>query len=102
MAVGPVRTFTGLVGLTVDGAGNIVMSGSSSRPGGPALLRVLANRKGRDFGRAVRAGKVYKVAGNGFTAYSGDGGPAAIAQFDWPGRAGSGLAREYRPGRFQQ
>jgi DNA-binding beta-propeller fold protein YncE len=81
MRIGPVRTFTGPVGLTVDGAGNIVLSASSSRAGGPALLRVLANRKGRDFGRAVRAGKVYKVAGNGFTAYSGDGGRAAIAQF---------------------
>ena len=91
MRIGPVRTFTGPVGLTVDGAGNIVLSASSSsRPGGPALLRVLANRKGRDFGRAVRAGKVYKIAGNGSVAFSGDGGPASIAQLGGSG-SGSGL-----------
>jgi trimeric autotransporter adhesin len=71
--------------VSVDGAGNAVLTSPApvfqlSAPGNSGAIYVLAQRSGRDFGRSMRAGKLYRVAGNGWIAYSGDGGPASRAQ----------------------
>jgi trimeric autotransporter adhesin len=67
----------GSSGLTVDSAGNMVIS---------SVNRVLlsAARSGTFFGKAMGAGNIYSVAGNGTAGYSGDGGPATSAELDNP------------------
>lgn len=64
----------GALGVTHDGAGNIVI-------GGGDRLWVMAARTGTFYGQAMRAGDIYAVAGTGSGRHSsGDGGPAAKAQ----------------------
>jgi len=62
--------------VAADGAGNAVFAADTTVGG----VRVLAARDGTDFGIAMRAGRVYRVAGDGWQSYSGDGGPARAAQ----------------------
>jgi hypothetical protein len=59
---------------TVDAAGNVVISDSFNQ-----RLRVLAVKTGTFYGRAMTAGDIYTIAGNGTAGYSGDGGPATAA-----------------------
>jgi hypothetical protein len=59
---------------TVDAAGNVVISDSFNQ-----RLRVLAAKTGTFYGRAMTAGDIYTIAGNGSPGYSGDGGPATAA-----------------------
>ena len=61
-------------GVTVDAAGNVVIA-----DGGNHRVRVVAAATGTYYGRAMTAGDIYTVAGNGTYVYSGDGGPATKA-----------------------
>jgi hypothetical protein len=62
--------------MAVDGAGNLVIVNGG--------LRVVAASTGTFYGRAMAAGDIYTVAGNGQRSFSGDGGPATGAQFHEP------------------
>ena len=59
--------------VAVDSAGNVLLG---------AVSRVLAvaERTGSYYHRAMTAGDIYTIAGNGYTRYSGDGGPATSAE----------------------
>jgi hypothetical protein len=63
----------------VDGAGNLVIADSAND-----RVRVVAVGDGTFYGRAMTAGDIYTVAGNGTTGFSGDGGPATSAELDGP------------------
>jgi DNA-binding beta-propeller fold protein YncE len=65
--------------VAVDGAGNLVIADTGNN-----RVRVVAARTGRFYGRAMKAGHIYTVAGNGLSGFSGDGGPAARAEIDFP------------------
>jgi len=56
---------------TVDATGNVLISDSFNQ-----RIRVLAVRTGTFYGRAMTAGDIYTIAGNGSAGFSGDGGPA--------------------------
>jgi hypothetical protein len=58
-------------GVGLDAAGNVLISDSYNE-----RLRVLAVKSGRFYGRAMTAGDIYTIAGNGEAGFSGDGGPA--------------------------
>ena len=65
----------------VDGAGNLVIAdGTNGR------VRVVAAGTGSFYGRAMTAGDIYTVAGNGTSAFSGDGGLATGAVLNGPRR----------------
>jgi NHL repeat-containing protein len=72
-------------GIAVDAHGNLLFSdgehlGLGSGPvEGNNLVRVLAKATGRFYGRAMTAGDVYTIAGDGSYGFSGDGGPATAA-----------------------
>jgi len=61
-------------GVALDRAGNLVISE-------PRGLRVVPVKTGTWYGRAMKAGDIYTVAGNGGVGFSGDGGPATAAEF---------------------
>jgi hypothetical protein len=44
------------------------------------VVELIAARSGTYFGRSMKAGDIYTIAGTGKAGYSGDGGPATIAQ----------------------
>jgi len=71
-----------LFGVTVDGAGNLVIADSSND-----RIRVVAASTGTFYGRAMTAGDIYTVAGGG-TGGLGDGGPATAATLSFPQRTG--------------
>ena len=58
-----------LQAVTVDGAGNLVLS-----DGVNGVIRVVAARSGTFYRQPMTAGDIYTVAGNGTSGYSGDGG----------------------------
>jgi sugar lactone lactonase YvrE len=66
-------------GLAIDGAGNIVIVAADNE-----RVRVIAHRTGTFYAQAMKAGDIYTVAGNGETAFSGDGGPATRASLYYP------------------
>src|SRR5258708_8989648 len=62
-------------GVAADRAGNLVISDSGNN-----RVRVVAAGSGRFYGRAMTAGDVYTVAGDGSAGFAGDGGPATRAE----------------------
>jgi hypothetical protein len=60
--------------IAVDGSGNLVFADSANN-----RVRVVAATTGTFYGQAMTAGDIYTVAGNGSSAFSGDGGPAISA-----------------------
>jgi len=63
--------------VAVDPAGNVLV------PDLGDLVRVVAARTGRYYGRAMTAGRIYLLAGGG-TRGLGDGGPASRAELAGP------------------
>jgi NHL repeat len=61
--------------VAVDAAGNLLTFDGT-------LVRVLAARAGSFYGKQMRAGHIYTVAGNA-SGHPGDGGPATSAQFQY-------------------
>ena len=70
------------VAMAVDGDGNVLVADNGNN-----RLRVVAERSGTFYGQKMTAGHIYTIAGNGNTAYSGDGGPATAAGIDPAGVA---------------
>ena len=68
------------VAVAVDSATGVLAIGDS----GNDRVRVVPTRSGTFYGRALKAGHIYTVAGNGKRFYSGDGGPATRAEFSIP------------------
>src|SRR6266480_1154413 len=66
-------------GVAVDGAGNLVIADTSNE-----RVRVVAVKTGSFYGRAMTAGDIYTVAGNGGLGFSGDGIPATHAELANP------------------
>jgi hypothetical protein len=66
-------------GVTVDGAGNRLITDE-----GNDRIRVVAAADGTFYGRAMTAGHIYVVAGDGTQGFSGDGGPATSAELNDP------------------
>jgi NHL repeat len=62
-------------GVTVDGAGNLVIADSMNN-----RVRVVAASTGRFYSKPMTAGDIYTIVGNGTIQYSGDGGPATAAE----------------------
>jgi hypothetical protein len=65
-------------GVAVDAAGNVVITDSNND-----RVRVVAVRTGTFYGRAMKAGDIYTVAGGGVSGL-GDGGPATAAELGQP------------------
>jgi hypothetical protein len=66
-------------GVAVDPAGNLVVTDSFNQ-----RVRVIALRSGTFYGRAMTAGDIYTVAGNGTIGFRGDGKPATGAELNDP------------------
>jgi hypothetical protein len=66
-------------GVRVDANGNLVFANSSL-----GRIRVVAVTSGTFYGKAMTAGDIYTVAGNGTEGFSGDGGPATRAGLSFP------------------
>ena len=63
----------------VGAAGNVLIA-----DGGNNRVRLVAAKSGTFFGRAMTAGHIYTVAGNGTAGFAGDGGPATSAELSFP------------------
>src|SRR5262249_27290420 len=66
-------------GVRVDPNGNLVFADNSF-----GRIRVVATTSGTFYGKAMKAGDIYTVAGNGTQGFSGDGGPATKAGISFP------------------
>src|SRR5262249_14701060 len=63
----------------VAGEGNLLIADTDN-----GRIRVVAVSTGTFYGRAMTAGDIYTVAGNGQRRFSGDGGPATAASLNLP------------------
>jgi secreted PhoX family phosphatase len=66
-------------GLIIDPAGNIVFADAGNN-----IVYLLATSTGTDDGIAIKANKLYEVAGNGKTGDTGDGGNPQKAELNSP------------------
>jgi sugar lactone lactonase YvrE len=66
-------------GVAIDAAGNLFISDSNNNQ-----VRIVAPRAESYGGRALKAGDIYALAGNGNFGYSGDGGPATAGELNTP------------------
>jgi len=66
-------------GTATDPSGNLVIADSLD-----SRIRVVAASKGTFYGQAMKAGDIYTVAGDGTQGFSGDGGPATLAEIYEP------------------
>ncbi len=66
-------------GVAVDGSGNVLINDFNNN-----AVRVVAASTGTFYGRAMTAGDIYTLAGDGHPGFAGDGGPAAGSQLDDP------------------
>jgi hypothetical protein len=66
-------------GVAVDSAGNVLINDFNNN-----AVRVVAASTGTFYGRAMTAGDIYTLAGDGHPGFAGDGGPAAGSQLDDP------------------
>jgi sugar lactone lactonase YvrE len=69
----------GPAAVAVDAAGNVVVADA-----GQDRVWVVADHTGTFYGQAMRAGKLYAVAGTGTVGFAGDGGPATSAELNGP------------------
>ncbi|HEY2308759.1 MAG TPA: hypothetical protein VGI05_23040, partial [Streptosporangiaceae bacterium] len=69
--------------VAFDRAGNAALPDTPNN-----ILQVAAARTGTFYGRAMTAGHIYTVAGNGSPGFSGDGGPAIKAELSSPSGIG--------------
>jgi hypothetical protein len=88
-----VRASVAATAVAVDSAGNVLLTGDYDR-----RVRLIAARTGRFYGRRMRAGDIYTVAGNGNFESSGNGLLATRAELE-PGavaadRAGDVLMQD--------
>jgi hypothetical protein len=60
--------------VTLDHVGNVLLADTGSN-----RIRVVAVSTGTFYGKAMTAGDIYTIAGNGAHGFSGDGGPATAA-----------------------
>jgi hypothetical protein len=67
-------------GVTTDSAGNVVIADTHNQ-----RIRVVAAHSGTYYGQAMTAGDIYTIAGNGVRGVTGNGTPAASAEFRYPG-----------------
>ena len=67
------------IGISVDAAGNLVIADT-----GNSRIRVVAARTGTFYGKAMTAGDIYTIAGDGVSGFSGDGGRATQAELNGP------------------
>ena len=65
--------------VAADGAGNEIVADTLN-----SRIRVVAASTGTFYGRAMTAGDIYELAGDGKFAFAGDGGPAANAALKEP------------------
>ena len=73
--------------VTVDDGGNLVIADTRH-----SRVRVVAATAGTFYGRAMTAGNIYTVAGNGLFGFSADGVPATGAALGFPEGAGADQA----------
>jgi sugar lactone lactonase YvrE len=66
-------------GVAADQAGNAVIADTGNN-----VIRVVAAKTGTFYGKAMTAGDIYTVVGDGYAGFSGDGGPAAKARISSP------------------
>jgi trimeric autotransporter adhesin len=66
-------------GVAVDGAGNMLITDTDNN-----RIRVVAASTGTFYGRAMTAGHIYSIVGDGRRGFSGDGGPATRAELNGP------------------
>jgi NHL repeat-containing protein len=65
--------------VAIGASGNVLLADSGNN-----RVRLVAARSGTFFGRAMTAGHIYTVAGNGTAGFAGDGGPATSAELSFP------------------
>jgi hypothetical protein len=62
-----------------DSAGNLLVADT-----GNSRIQVVPSHDGTYYGLSMTAGHVYTIAGGAVAGFSGDGGPAAAAELDFP------------------
>ena len=72
-------SLTGVCGVAVDHSGNLVIADAADN-----RIRLEALSTGTFYGKAMKGGHIYTVAGTGFRGYSGDGRSATKASLRYP------------------